>query len=204
MIGSDNLPQPDTPTITQEHRDKLIAARAGHWTMHLAPGESPEMEAEGGGEAPLTRQEKERLETQARETHRKRQSQRGGKASVIDAFNQAHSIEALLDRHGYAKGTHGRYIRPGGKSESVSVKDGRSCHWSSNDPLNDGKVVSGAGVHDAFDVFSHFEHRGNTTAAVKAAADLPAADFPQITPARQMLADYPALTPAALSMAFCD
>jgi putative DNA primase/helicase len=49
------------------------------------------------------------------------------------------------------------------------VKDGRSCHWSSNDPLNDGKV-SGCGCHDAFDVFAHLQHGGDVSRAVKAAA----------------------------------
>jgi hypothetical protein len=142
------------PTVTQDHADKLLAA------------------ARALDEAPLTRQEKERLETQARETHRKRQSQRNGQASVIDAFNQAHAVEALLDRHDYAKGTHGRYIRPGGKSESVSVQDGRSCHWSSDDPLNDGRGKGGCGCHDAFDLYAYYEHGGDVSKAVKAAAEL--------------------------------
>jgi hypothetical protein len=104
-------------------------------------------------EAPHTRQEQERLETQARESHQRRQAGRNGQASVISAFNEAHSIEALLERHSYAKGSGGRYIRPGGKSESVSVKNGRSCHWSSDDPLNDGRAVSGCGCHDAFALY---------------------------------------------------
>ncbi len=142
------------PTVAQEHAGKLLAA------------------ARALDEAPLTRREQERLEAQAREAHRQRQAKGNGQASVIDAFNQSHPIEALLDRHGYAKGTHGRYIRPGGKSESVSVKDGRSCHWSSDDPLNDGRGKGGCGCHDAFDVYAHYEHGGDAGQAVKAAADL--------------------------------
>ncbi len=62
--------------------------------------------------------------------------------------------------------------RPGGKSESVSVKDGRSCHWSSDDPLNDGRGKGGCGCHDAFDLYACFEHGGDVGRAVKAAAEL--------------------------------
>jgi P4 family phage/plasmid primase-like protien len=86
-------------------------------------------------------------------------------------FNQNHSVKAVLERHGYTR-TGERFIRPGGKSASVSVKDGRSCHLSSNDPLNDGKVRSGIGIHDSFDVFTILEHGGDAKAAVKAAARL--------------------------------
>jgi len=144
----------DVPTVTQAHADKLLAA------------------ARALDEAPLTRQERERTEAQARQSHRQRQAQANGQASVIDAFNAAHSIDAILSRYGYAKGTHGRFIRPGGESESVSVKDGRSCHWSSDDPLNDGRGNGGCGCHDAFALYAHFEHGGDGKAAVKAAAEL--------------------------------
>ncbi len=123
-------------------------------------------------EAPCTRQEQERVEAEARQGHQRQQAGMNGHASVIDAFNAAHPLEALLEAHGYTKGSSGRYIRPGGKSESVSVKDGRSCHWSSNDPLNDGRGKGGCGCHDAFDLFSYFEHGGDVRNAVKAAAEL--------------------------------
>ena len=74
-----------------------------------------------------------------------------------------------------AAGPHGedllRYVRPGGTSESVTILDGRwSVHWSTNDPLNNGRGKSGCGVHDAFSVFVELEHAGNVKAAVRAAA----------------------------------
>jgi len=141
------------PTITQEHAEKLLAA------------------ARALDEAPLTRQEQERLEAEARDAHRQRGKRPNGEPSIIDAFNEGHPIEALLECQGYVKGRRGRYIRPGGKSESVSVKDGRSCHWSSNDPLNDGRGKGGCGCHDAFDVYAHVEHGGDVSHAVRAAAE---------------------------------
>lgn len=123
-------------------------------------------------EAPFTRQEKERIERDAAVAHQRRTAaSRNGSANVIGQFNEAHAIDALLESHGYTRLVD-RFVRPGGKSPSVSVKDGRSVHFSTNDPLNDGKVKSGIGVHDAFDVFTHFEHGGDVKAAVKSAANL--------------------------------
>jgi P4 family phage/plasmid primase-like protien len=120
----------------------------------------------------LTRKERERAEAEARDAHRRRAAaSRNGSTSVIDTFNDEHDLGALLEHHGYTRAGD-RYVRPGGHSPSVSVKDGRSCHFSSNDPLNDGKVKTGIGVHDAFDVFAHLDHGGDVKAAVRAAARL--------------------------------
>jgi hypothetical protein len=143
----------EIPVVAQARIDALLAA------------------ARKLDECPHTRQERERLEIHAREAHKEQRIHNNGQASVIDAFNAAHPIDAVLEAHGYVRGLGGRYIRPGGKSESVSIKDRRSCHWSSNDPLNDGKIASGFGVHDAFDVYCYYEHRGDLKAAIKAAAN---------------------------------
>lgn len=144
----------EIPEVPQARADALLAA------------------ARKLDECPHTRQERERREQQARETHKKRSNRNDGHGSVIDAFNAAHPIEDMLEAHGYSRGARGRYVRPGGKSESVSIKDGQSCHWSSNDPLNDGRVSSGCGVHDAFGVYCYYEHGGDQKEAVKAAAAL--------------------------------
>jgi len=142
----------EIPMIAQARADALIAA------------------ARKLDEAPFTRQEKERIERDAVAAHQRRTAaSRNGSANVIGQFNEAHPIDALLESHGYTR-LGDRFVRPGGKSPSVSVKDGRSVHFSSNDPLNDGKVKSDIGIHDAFDVFAHFEHGGDVKAAVKAAA----------------------------------
>jgi putative DNA primase/helicase len=123
-------------------------------------------------EMPHTRQELERIESEARTEHRRQHAQCNGQASVIDAFNKAHPIEEMLESNGYTPIAGGRFKRPGGASPSVSVKDGKSCHFSSNDPLNDGRVKSGLGVHDSLDVWAYFNYSGNVSAAVKAAAEL--------------------------------
>ena len=142
------------PKIPQARADALLAA------------------ARKLDECPYTRRERERIERQAAQTHERRvAASRNGSTGVIQQFNAAHAIDLLLETHGYTK-LGDRFVRPGGKSASVSIRENRSCHFSSNDPLNDGKVKSGVGIHDAFDVFTHFGHGGDVNAAVKAAARL--------------------------------
>jgi putative DNA primase/helicase len=161
------------PMIPQAQADALVAA------------------ARKLDECPHTRQERAKFEEQARRQHqRKAVASRNGSASVIDAFNKAHEIERVLEQHGYTP-CGDRYVRPGGESPSVSVKDGRSCHFSSNDPLNDGRVKSGVGVHDAFDVYAHYEHGGDVKAAVKAAARLLKIDPPAPVAGKSRGADDP-------------
>jgi hypothetical protein len=70
------------PTVSQGHADALLDA------------------ARQLDEAPHAWREQERIEAQAREAHYRRHAQRNGQASVIDAFNAAHSIEAVLERFG--------------------------------------------------------------------------------------------------------
>jgi len=98
----------------------------------------------------------------------------GGK-SVIDAFNEAHSVEAILRTHGYRKvRTHPKgdvaslWLAPTSESKLPGVKvfsDGRVFSHHASDPLH------GEHSHDAFSLFTVLGHRGNATKAVQAAAD---------------------------------
>lgn len=159
------------PTVPQSVADVLLAA-----VRNL-------------DEAPFTRQELERRERQAREAvaaHARKREARGGRDSPIDTFNRERSIEWCVDAYGYKLGSRGYYVRPGGKSPSVKVLDGRTVHWSSDDPLNDGRVSPNCGVHDAFDLFVHHEHGGDFTAAVRAAAvAFGLNDSPRPSPSRE-------------------
>jgi hypothetical protein len=89
--------------------------------------------------------------------------------SVIGAFNAAHDLASILERHGYQR-SRKRYIHPHSESGIPSVSilgDGSICmSHSSSDPLGDGKP------HDAFDAFAILAHRGDKKAATKAAAEL--------------------------------
>ncbi len=115
-------------------------------------------------EAPLTRKQMEARE-KAAETSERHRAESNGQASVIDEYNNRVFIQDELRQRGYEQ-QGDRWKRPGGKSLSVFVKEGRSFHHSSNDPLNDGYW------HRPFDVFCELEHGGDCRAAVKTAAEL--------------------------------
>jgi hypothetical protein len=134
------------PTVPQAVADALLAA------------------ARKRDEAPFTRQQLAAREKNAK-TSTKYHNESNGQGSVIDAYNARVSIAEALEQHGY---THSgeRYVRPGGKTPSVAVRDGRSFHHSSNDSLSDGFW------HKSFDVFCHYAHGDDCGAAVRAAAEL--------------------------------
>jgi hypothetical protein len=84
--------------------------------------------------------------------------------SVIEGFNRAHSIEEMLEKHGYTRRGN-RYVRPGGSSPSVQINGGKSFHHSSSDPLHGEHLV------DPFDVYCALEHGGSIIDAVREAAE---------------------------------
>ena len=89
--------------------------------------------------------------------------------SIIDAFNAAHDVGALLEAHGY-KPKGKRYLAPSSSTGLPGVnilpESGRVYSHHGSDPLADGYS------HDAFDVFRILEHGGDTQSAVRAAAHL--------------------------------
>jgi hypothetical protein len=131
------------PTIPQEQADAFIAA------------------ARSLDECPITKQERIARERAAKEVKWPRHGKSG---SVIDAFNSVHEIAAILEHYGYTMGPGGRHRRPDGRTESVTISDGRSFHHSTNDLLHDGRW------HRPFDVFCKYDHGGDCPSAVKAAA----------------------------------
>jgi putative DNA primase/helicase len=96
-----------------------------------------------------------------------RQSPRGEHAgpSVIDAFNEAHDIAAILEAHGYQQRGK-RFASPETNHAAgvVLLDSGKVfCHHA-GDPLNAEHAL------DAFDVYRVLEHGGDFRSAVKAAA----------------------------------
>lgn len=87
--------------------------------------------------------------------------------SVIAAYNAAHNYKELALSYGYTEAGHNRLSRPGqpdsGGVEYDPVKN-RGRHWSGNDEMHDPHW------RRPFNLFCQFEHDGNITAAVKAAA----------------------------------
>lgn len=90
--------------------------------------------------------------------------------SVIDAYNNRHQIEAVLEAHGYTRDRAGRYIRPGGERSSIIILDGRSLHYNPADPLYSEAPGGGQHAHTPFSAFCTLDHAGDVRAAVRAAA----------------------------------
>jgi hypothetical protein len=134
------------PTVPQALADALLAA------------------ARKLDEAPFTRQQMEAREKSAKTSNRHR-AESNGETSIIEAYNGRVSIDEALTAYGYAK-RGARYVRPGGKTASVTVSDGRSFHHSANDALSDGFW------HRPFDVYCALKHGSDCKAAVKAAAEV--------------------------------
>lgn len=129
----------DIPTISQARADALLGA------------------ARRLDECPLTRQQREQ------EQHAPRRSHPYEGESVIASFNGAHTIEEMLEAHGYTRKGN-RYVRPGGERTSITIRDNESYHHHSADPLSDGYWK------DPFAVFCLLDHGGDVRAAVKTAA----------------------------------
>ena len=159
------MPWPLVPFILRAGGTKLSPATSPTSPLYPRPLRTALLAAGRKlDEAPLTRQQMEAKEKNAK-TCAKYHGKSNGQGSVIDAYNQATPIADILERHGYQRSA-GRWKRPGGKSLSVFVSEGRSFHHSSNDPLSNGYW------RRPFDVFCTLDHGGDCRAAVKAAADL--------------------------------
>jgi len=89
--------------------------------------------------------------------------------SVIDAFNDAHDVVAILESNGYVRAGKQRWKSPNGHNLAgvILLRDGKKIRcYHTSDPLGDEKAC------DAFDLYAHFDHGGDVRAAVKAAAHL--------------------------------
>jgi len=89
----------------------------------------------------------------------------GERPSVIEAFNQAHDVESLLQAHGYQQRGK-KWLCPQSSTglPGITVAEGRVYSHHGSDPLANGHQ------NDAFDVFCLLEHGGDVGAATKAAA----------------------------------
>lgn len=89
--------------------------------------------------------------------------------SVIDAYEQAHDIETALAQYGYRKQGK-RWLSPHSSTglAGVVIFDGKAWIHHASDPLcsdESGQLVG------AFDLFRYYDHGGDMTKAVKAAAE---------------------------------
>ena len=87
--------------------------------------------------------------------------------SVIDAYNDATPMAEALSKAGY-KQFGNRWLSPSSSSKIPGVvifDDGRAYSHHASDPFDP------AHAFDAFEVFCQYEHLGNVSGAVKAAAE---------------------------------
>jgi hypothetical protein len=89
--------------------------------------------------------------------------------SVIDAYDQAHTIESALTRYGY-RPQGKRWLSPHSSTglAGVVIFDGKAWIHHASDPLcsdESGQLVG------SFDLFRYYEHGGEISKAVKAAAE---------------------------------
>ncbi len=91
----------------------------------------------------------------------------GQSGNVIEAFNAAHDVALILEKHGYQPKGGERWLWSGSTSGLPGVRllhDSERVYSShGGDPLNDGHA------HDAFDLFRILQHDGDVSAAVKEA-----------------------------------
>lgn len=106
---------------------------------------------------------------ESRPPSRERQINSAGK-SVIDAFNEAHSVEAMLEQYGYRRTRGARYLSPHSTTGLAGVKvwpdENRAYSHHGSEPFDTTHGI------DPFFLFAHYDHQGNTQAAIRAAAKL--------------------------------
>lgn len=91
----------------------------------------------------------------------------GDRTSVIEAFNNANSINDLLVQYGYKPAGRDRYLSPNSSSGLAGVnvfEDGTAYSHHASDPFDS------AHAFDAFELWCHYEHMGDVSKAVKDAA----------------------------------
>lgn len=129
---------------------------------------------------------RERIRTERREAEEAARARRerkrdealanpGGNASIIEAFNGNTTVGDELARYGYIMSRNGRDWRsPNSSTGSYAVHD-YGDFWTSfsgsDAALKIGNVSKkGTLIGDAFDLFVHYDHGGDFTAAVRAYA----------------------------------
>ena len=116
--------------------------------------------------------ESEQMRAHAAARKTKRIVEYGEQPSPIDAFNADNPLSSLMPAYGYKPAGGPHWISPNSKSRSTSVRifDDLWCSLSESDSAI-GRLGSCGSWGDAFDLFVHYEHGGDFTKALAAAAE---------------------------------
>jgi hypothetical protein len=114
-------------------------------------------------------------QVRARAKQKAQERKVSGEGSVIDKFNKTFSIEEMLQSNGYDRGSRENWRSPYQRSKSFATRN-YGDYWVSLSESDLGarlghKTKNGCSG-DAFDLFRHFEHGGDFSKAVAAAAQL--------------------------------
>lgn len=97
----------------------------------------------------------------------------GGKGAVIDAFNKTYSVEMMLEANGYERGPRDSWRSPYQSSKTFATKNFGE-YWVSVSGSDAGAGIgaecSAGRFGDAFDLYCHFDHKGDFKKAVREAA----------------------------------
>lgn len=97
----------------------------------------------------------------------------GGKGLVIDAFNKTYSVEMMLEATGYKRGPGDSWRSPYQASNTFATRNFGE-YWVSMSASDAGAGVgaecSSGRFGDAFDLYCHFDHKGDFKKAVREAA----------------------------------
>lgn len=123
--------------------------------------------------------QREQAEVQAAADRKRRQEERAAKRAAnpqqcdpVDEFNARYKVSDMLAKYGYTQlASSNQWHSPNQSTKSYPVRD-FGDHWVS---LSGSDVAAGIGNKkdfycwgDAFDLFVHYEHGGDFTAAVRA------------------------------------
>ena len=121
----------------------------------------------------------EQAESERREREKQRADRRlqhPNDVNPVDVFNDSHTIEDLLLRYGYERRGSSAHFKSRYQSSESYATQNFVTHWVS---LSGSDAAAGIGrskamgensycFGDAFDLFAHYEHQGDFTAAVRA------------------------------------
>lgn len=130
-----------------------------------------------------TRTKRAAAEAEAKADQERRQRERAaradgfGKPSIVDEFNLRHEIEMLLARYGYKRAGNSHDWRSPYQTSGSYATRVYGERWISLSGSDAGNGIGRASSNgsscfgDGFDLFVHFDHRGDFNAAVAAFAE---------------------------------
>lgn len=181
------------PDRATEHAGQIcyLPNRGEFWDCHIQPGGfSPALWSDE------LRQERDRMGAEqqaliaAREQSRLRAQQRmsTGCNSPIEAYNAEYPLPLMMSAYGYFQRGKNRWLSPNSESGEPGVTlsdDGMKWFSKHGSDSKIGRQTNEGTMGDVFDLFTYYEHRGDPSAAIKAAGDMFTVDGVTITQANQ-------------------